>query len=95
MIRTGAASLYFPLKKKLVICETHYKERMVWKNEGTLGTDVKPGMRVRVVLKKDQRSGILTEGIVRDLLTRSASHPHGIKVRLGDGQVGRVKMVAE
>lgn len=47
---------------------------MVWKNEGTLGTDVKPGMRVRVVLKKDQRSGILTEGIVRDLLTRSASH---------------------
>lgn len=71
------------------------KECMVWKNEGTLGTDVKPGMRVRVVLKKDQRSGILTEGIVRDLLTRSASHPHGIKVRLNDGQVGRVKMVAE
>ena len=53
--------------------------------------DIQPGSRVRIVLKKDQASGKLTEGIVQVILTRSASHPHGIKVRLVDGQVGRVK----
>jgi uncharacterized repeat protein (TIGR03833 family) len=53
--------------------------------------DIKAGMRVRIVLKKDQRSGKLTEGVVKDILTKSATHPHGIKVRLEDGQVGRVK----
>ena len=52
--------------------------------------DIKPGLRVAVILKKDQRSGIKTEGIVKDLLTNSSFHPHGIKVRLEDGQVGRV-----
>ncbi len=52
--------------------------------------DVKPGLRVAVVLKKDQRSGVKTEGVVKDLLTNSSFHPHGIKVRLEDGQVGRV-----
>ncbi|ARF17223.1 hypothetical protein CSV61_04605 [Sporosarcina sp. P3] len=52
--------------------------------------DVKPGLRVAVILKKDQRSGVKTEGIVKDLLTNSSFHPHGIKVRLEDGQVGRV-----
>lgn len=52
--------------------------------------DIKPGLRVAVILKKDQRSGKKTEGIVKDLLTNSAFHPHGIKVRLEDGQVGRV-----
>jgi len=50
-----------------------------------------PGITVDIVLKKDQRSGRLTRGIVRDILTKSARHPHGIKVRLVDGQVGRVK----
>nr|WP_319415651.1 YwbE family protein [Marispirochaeta aestuarii] len=54
---------------------------------------IKPGMRVAIVLKKDQRSGKLTEGVVADLLTRSDYHPHGIKVRLTDGQVGRVKEI--
>lgn len=54
---------------------------------------IKPGMRVRIVLKQDQASGKLTEGIVRELLTNSAVHPHGIKVRLTDGQVGRVKEI--
>lgn len=52
-------------------------------------------MRVRIVLKKDQRSGVLTEGIVSDILTSSSNHPHGIKVRLQDGQVGRVKEIDE
>jgi uncharacterized repeat protein (TIGR03833 family) len=58
-----------------------------------LRTYIRPGMRVRIVLKKDQASGRLTEGIVKDILTNSASHPHGIKVRLTDGQVGRVKEI--
>ncbi len=53
--------------------------------------EIKPGMVVSIVLKKDQRSGKLTEGVVKDLLTRSPFHPHGIKVRLENGQVGRVK----
>ena len=52
---------------------------------------IKPGAHVKVVRKQDQRSGRLTEGVVRDLLTRSATHPHGIKVRLENGVVGRVK----
>lgn len=52
--------------------------------------DVKPGIEVNVILKKDQRSGVKTKGIVKDLLTNSSHHPHGIKVRLQDGQVGRV-----
>jgi uncharacterized repeat protein (TIGR03833 family) len=56
-------------------------------------SNIKPGMRVRVVQKQDQRSGKLTEGIVRDILTNSPVHPHGIKVRLLNGIVGRVKEV--
>jgi uncharacterized repeat protein (TIGR03833 family) len=53
--------------------------------------NIKPGLRVLVVLKPDQRSGKLTEGIVKDILTKSPNHPHGIKVRLENGLVGRVK----
>ena len=53
--------------------------------------EIKPGMTVDIVLKKDQRSGTLTRGVVKNLLTKSPFHPHGIKVRLEDGQVGRVK----
>lgn len=52
--------------------------------------DVYPGLEVDVILKQDQRSGKRTHGIVKDLLTNSSTHPHGIKVRLTDGQVGRV-----
>jgi uncharacterized repeat protein (TIGR03833 family) len=55
--------------------------------------NIKPGLRVLVVLKSDQRSGKLTEGIVKNILTRSAVHPHGIKVRLENGLVGRVKEI--
>ncbi len=55
--------------------------------------DIKQGVEVDIVLKKDQRIGKLTRGIVKDILTKSARHPHGIKVRLVDGQVGRVKNI--
>ncbi|MDR4948007.1 YwbE family protein [Neobacillus cucumis] len=55
--------------------------------------DLQPGMTVDIVLKADQRTGKLTRGIVKDLLTKSATHPHGIKVRLTDGQVGRVQVI--
>jgi uncharacterized repeat protein (TIGR03833 family) len=54
-----------------------------------------PGLRVLVVLKKDQGSGKLTEGKVKDVLTKSASHPHGIKVRLESGEIGRVKEIPD
>lgn len=56
-------------------------------------SSIKPGMHVRIVLKQDQRTGRLTEGIVKDILTKSATHPHGIKVRLVSGLVGRVKEI--
>jgi uncharacterized repeat protein (TIGR03833 family) len=56
--------------------------------------DIKPGARVQVVQKQDQRSGKLTEGTVQDILTHSTTHPHGIKVRLTSGVVGRVKEIA-
>jgi uncharacterized repeat protein (TIGR03833 family) len=55
--------------------------------------DIKPGTRVKVVQKQDQRSGKLTEGTVKDILTNSSTHPHGIKVRLENGIVGRVKEI--
>lgn len=58
---------------------------------GIARAEIKPGTRVKVVQKQDQRSGKLTEGIVKEVLTKSASHPHGIKVRLESGIVGRVK----
>ena len=59
-------------------------------NKG-INVNIKPGQYVKVVQKQDQRSGKLTEGVVKDILTKSASHPHGIKVRLESGIVGRVK----
>ena len=62
--------------------------------DGTKRADIKPGAEVSIVLKQDQRSGKLTEGIVKDILTKSPKHPHGIKVRLESGAVGRVKSIA-
>ncbi len=56
-------------------------------------SEIRPGLRVQIVEKQNQRSGTLTEGVVARLLTSSASHPHGIKVMLEDGRVGRVKAV--
>lgn len=61
--------------------------------DGTNRENIRPGIKVQIVLKKDQRSGKLTEGVVKDLLTKSGSHPHGIKVRLESGDVGRVKEI--
>jgi len=58
-------------------------------------SDIRPGMEVDIVLKADQRSGKLTRGIVRDILTNSPFHPHGIKVRLENGDVGRVQTIIE
>ena len=55
--------------------------------------NVRPGMSVAIVLKQDQRTGRETIGVVKDLLTNSSTHPHGIKVRLVDGQVGRVQKI--
>lgn len=63
--------------------------------DGTNRANIKPGIEVNIVLKQDQRSGKLTQGIVKDILTKSPKHTHGIKVRLEDGQVGRVKEILE
>ncbi|MDO8444504.1 MAG: YwbE family protein [Deltaproteobacteria bacterium] len=61
--------------------------------DGTRRSDIRLGLRVSIVLKHDQRTGKHTEGIVRDILTKSPAHPHGIKVRLESGEVGRVKEI--
>ncbi|WP_127579306.1 YwbE family protein [Paenibacillus koleovorans] len=63
--------------------------------DGQLRSRITPGMEVNIVLKQDQGTGKLTRGVVQRLLTKSPTHPHGIKVRLTDGQVGRVKEIIE
>ena len=60
---------------------------------GAARKDIKLGMKVSIEQKKDQRTEALTEGTVEDILTKSASHPHGIKVRLSTGEIGRVKII--
>lgn len=62
---------------------------------GNNRNSIKSGQRVRIVLKANQRTGLLTEGIVKDILTKSPVHTHGIKVRLADGSVGRVKEILD
>jgi uncharacterized repeat protein (TIGR03833 family) len=62
-------------------------------SENTIRENIKPGLKVEIVLKKDQKSGTLTEGIVKDILTKVSKHHRGIKVRLLGGQVGRVKNI--
>ena len=62
---------------------------------GQKRANIKTGMTVLIILKQDQRTGKLTKGVVKDILTKSPNHPHGIKVRLQDGQVGRVKEIVE
>ena len=61
--------------------------------DGTNRNHIKPGILVNIILKKDQRSGILTEGVVKDILTSASNHHRGIKVRLEDGQIGRVQEI--
>lgn len=63
--------------------------------DGTIRANIKAGIRVNIVLKKDQRSGIFTEGIVKDILTSAPKHHRGIKVRLQDGQIGRVQEILD
>lgn len=63
--------------------------------QGTIRKNIVPGLRVMIVMKEDQRSGDLTEGYVKDILTNAPNHPHGIKVRLETGEVGRVKQILE
>ncbi|MBU4533708.1 MAG: YwbE family protein [Firmicutes bacterium] len=63
--------------------------------DGTARKNIQPGLRVRVVQKQHQRTGQLTEGVVKDILTKSPAHPHGIKVRLDNGIVGRVRDVLD
>lgn len=62
-------------------------------NDGQIRSQVRPGLEVDIVLKKDQQTDKLTRGIVKDVLTNSATHPRGVKVRLQDGQIGRVKSI--
>jgi len=62
---------------------------------GTNRADIKSGLKVLIVLKQDQRSGKMTEGIVKDILTKSPTHQHGIKVRLESGEIGRVKKIID
>ena len=62
---------------------------------GQTRSAIKPGVTVLIVLKQDQRTGKLTKGVVKEILTKSPNHPHGIKVRLMDGQVGRVKEIVD
>ncbi len=62
---------------------------------GTIRADIKPGILVNIILKKDQRSSVLTEGVVKDILTSAPKHHRGIKVRLEDGQIGRVQEILE
>jgi uncharacterized repeat protein (TIGR03833 family) len=69
------------------------KKGTMGRMDGAARINIKPGLRVSIVLKPDQRSGTLTEGVVKDMLTHSATHPHGITVRLETGQVGRVKHI--
>ena len=62
-------------------------------SSGQQRSAIRPGLEVDIVLKQDQRTGKTTRGVVKDILTNSPTHPHGIKVRLQDGQVGRVKAI--
>ena len=62
---------------------------------GIKRSDIKTGVHVKIVMKEDQRTGELTEGVVKDILTKSPKHPHGIKVRLETGEVGRVKKILD
>jgi uncharacterized repeat protein (TIGR03833 family) len=63
--------------------------------DGRKRANIKQGLRVKIVLKQDQKSGKITEGVVKDILTNSPSHPHGIKVKLTCGNVGRIKEICK
>ena len=75
------------------VTQNHYMEKST--TRGNTRTEIKVGMRVKVIQKQDQRTGRLSEGVVQDILTNSSVHPHGIKVRLQSGIVGRVKEILD
>ena len=79
-----------PSIKLAVLAQSDNKEMSM---DGEKRLNIKQGLKVKIVLKQDQKSGTLTEGVVKDILTKSPSHPHGIKVRLTSGDVGRVKEI--
>ena len=66
---------------------------MIESKNGNIRSNIKPDLSVSIVLKKNQQNGRLTKGIVKDILTKSPTHPYGIKVRLVTGEVGRVKEI--
>lgn len=76
-----------------MLCKPFYAKDTLM--NGSNRSTIKPGVHVQVVQKQDQGSGKLTEGIVKDILTKSSQHPHGIKVRLQSGIVGRVKKILD
>lgn len=78
------------LNKAVAVLSARIRQEGIFM-DGTRRSDIRSGLRVSIVLKQDQRTGKLTEGIVKDILTKSPTHPHGIKVRLESGEVGRVK----
>ena len=84
---------FLPVLNTHMIQEFDDRKDEVSSMNGTGRVNIKPGLQVSIILKKDQRSRKLTEGIVKDILTKSPTHPHGIKVRLESGQVGRVKEI--
>ena len=74
-------------------CTISREACVTWMELNQQRSQIKSGIHVKIVLKQDQRSGKLTEGVVKDILTNSPTHPHGIKVRLVDGKVGRVQTI--
>jgi uncharacterized repeat protein (TIGR03833 family) len=72
---------------------TRLRKKRVFMKDGRVRKNIRSGMHVAIMLKADQATGRLTDGIVRDILTNSPTHPHGIKVRLMSGEVGRVKEI--
>ncbi len=84
---------FLPVLNTRILREYYDRKDKISSMSGTEGVNIRPGLHVSIILKKDQQSGILTEGIVKDILTKSPTHLHGIKVRLENGQVGRVKEI--
>ena len=84
---------FLPVLNTHMIQEYDDRNNEVSSMNGTDRVNIKPGLQVSIILMSDQRSRKLTEGIVKDILTKSPTHPHGIKVRLESGQVGRVKEI--
>jgi uncharacterized repeat protein (TIGR03833 family) len=88
-----SALFYLNRRLPLLFFIPLHRKNIFYNMEGTQRKNIEPGMEVQIIQKNDQRSGKLTEGIVKEILTNSAFHPHGIKVRLTSGQVGRVKEI--